>query len=76
VAEGGLQLAARLPAGQEQYFSTLAAHAGVETPRLSPLFFGHTGQHQDGWLMGFSALTPAEITVAVNRLASLKVPVI
>jgi GntR family transcriptional regulator / MocR family aminotransferase len=76
VAEGGLQLAARLAAGQEQYFSTLAAHAGVETPRLSPLFFGNTGQHQDGWLMGFSALTPAEITVAVNRLASLKVPVI
>jgi GntR family transcriptional regulator/MocR family aminotransferase len=76
VAEGGLQLAAYLPAGKEQYFSTLAAHAGMETPRLSPLFFGNTGQHQDGWLMGFSALTPAEITVAVNRLASLKVPVI
>ncbi len=76
IAAGGLQLAARLPAGQEQYFSELAARAGIETPRLSPLFFGNTGQHQDGWLLGFSALTPAEITAAVNRLASLKVAVI
>jgi GntR family transcriptional regulator/MocR family aminotransferase len=76
IAAGGLQLAARLPAGQEQYFSELAGRAGIETPRLSPLFFGNTGQHQDGWLLGFSALTPAEITAAVNRLASLKVAVI
>lgn len=79
VAAGGLQLAARLPAGQEQHFSALAAQAGVETPRLSPLFTASAGlvtQHQDGWLLGFSALTPAEITIAVNRLASLKVPVI
>ena len=79
VAAGGLQLAARLPAGQEQHFSALAAQAGVETPRLSPLFTASAGlvtQHQDGWLLGFSALTPAEITTAVNRLASLKVPVI
>lgn len=55
------------------------ALAGVETPRLSPLFTASAGvvtQPQDGWLLGFSALTPAEITAAVNRLASLKVPVI
>jgi GntR family transcriptional regulator/MocR family aminotransferase len=74
VAAGGLQLAAQLPAGQEAYLSALAAQAGVETPRLSPLFFtaaGATSQHQDGWMLGFSALTPAEITAAVNRLASL-----
>ena len=79
VSAGGLQLAAHLPAGQEQYFSTLAAQAGIETPRLSPLFTGNGGspaQHQDGWLLGFSALTPSEITTAVNRLASLKVPAI
>ena len=79
VAAGGLQLAARLPAGQEPHFSALAAQAGVETPRLSPLFTASAGvvtRHQDGWLLGFSALTPAEITAAVNRLASLQVPVI
>lgn len=76
VAAGGLQLAAHLPAGQEQYFSTLAAQAGIETPRLSPLFLGNSGQHQDGWLLGFSALTPAEITAAVNRLAPLKISAI
>ncbi|CAM3573293.1 PLP-dependent aminotransferase family protein [Rahnella bruchi] len=76
VAAGGLQLAAHLPAGQEHYFSTLAAQAGIETPRLSPLFPGNSSQHQDGWLLGFSALTPAEITAAVNRLASLKISAI
>lgn len=78
VAAGGLQLAARLPAGQELHLSTLAAHAGVETPRLSPLFLdvpGSAARHQDGWLLGFSALTPAEITAAVNRLASINVAV-
>jgi GntR family transcriptional regulator/MocR family aminotransferase len=78
VAAGGLQLAARLPAGQESHLSTLAAHAGVETPRLSPLFMdvpGSAARHQDGWLLGFSALTPAEITAAVNRLASINVAV-
>ncbi|QLK63306.1 aminotransferase class I/II-fold pyridoxal phosphate-dependent enzyme [Enterobacteriaceae bacterium Kacie_13] len=76
VAAGGLQLAAHLPAGQEAHYSALAAQAGVETPRLSPLFFDASGvcaQHQDGWLLGFSALTPVEITSAVNRLASLNV---
>lgn len=76
VAAGGLQLAAHLPAGQEAYLSALAAQAGVETPRLSPLFFtaaGASSQHLDGWMLGFSALTPAEITAAVNRLASLNV---
>jgi len=78
VAAGGLQLAAHLPAGQEAHYSAMAAQAGVETPRLSPLFFNATGtrvQHQDGWLLGFSALTPAEITTAVNRLALLSLPV-
>ncbi len=74
---GGLQIATQLPAGQEWHFSTLAAQAGVETPRLSPLFLNvaeTSAQHQDGWLLGFSALTPAEITRAVNRLASIKLP--
>lgn len=74
VAAGGLQLAAHLPAGQEQRLSVLAAKAGVETPRLSPLFLNQSephALHRDGWLLGFSALTPAEITFAVNRLAAL-----
>ncbi len=77
VATGGLQIATQLPAGQEWHFSTLAAQVGVETPRLSPLFLNvaeTSAQHQDGWLLGFSALTPAEITRAVNRLASIKLP--
>ena len=79
VAAGGLQLAAYLPAGQEKYVSSRAAHAGIETPRLAPLFADTAlpaPQHQDGWLLGFSALTPAEITAAVNSLAMLKRTVI
>ena len=73
-AAGGLQLAARLPAGSENRLTQLALQQGVTTPRLSPLWLPDAGapeQINDGWLLGFSALTPGEITAAVNRLAKL-----
>jgi GntR family transcriptional regulator/MocR family aminotransferase len=74
-AAGGLQLAAHLPAGTERRLTQLAQQFGVTTPRLSPLWLpevGTHGQKADGWLLGFSALTPGEITSAVNRLAKLQ----
>jgi len=73
-AAGGLQLAARLPAGSEKRLTQLALQQGVVTPRLSPLWLPDAGAQEqipDGWLLGFSALTPGEITSAVNRLAKL-----
>ena len=73
-ASGGLQLAARLPAGSEKRLTQLALQQGVVTPRLSPLWLPEAGAQEqipDGWLLGFSALTPGEITSAVNRLAKL-----
>ncbi len=73
-AAGGLQLAARLPAGSEEKFSQQASALGVMTPRLSPLWLPEpdtSASTRDGWLLGFSALTPGEITTAVDRLARI-----
>lgn len=73
-AAGGLQLCARLPAGSEPRLSQLASDFGVMTPRLSPLYLPapHSSSCiHDGWLLGFSALTPGEITTAVDRLAHI-----
>src|SRR5471030_1813684 len=77
---GGLQLAAQLPAGSEQTLSQLALRQGVMTPRLSPLWLPERESPdnrirpvRDGWLLGFSALTPSEITAAIDRLARITV---
>ncbi len=69
---GGLQLAVKLPDGQETELSQQARRMGVITPKLSPLYLPDqisSSVNRDGWLLGFSALTPPEISAAVERLA-------
>lgn len=72
-ATGGMQLAVKLPAGEEQWLSQQAQQLGVATPRLSPLYLPDNAVQEvsDGWLLGYAALTPAEITAAVDRLAQI-----
>ncbi|SAP41806.1 transcriptional regulator [Klebsiella oxytoca] len=71
-AAGGLQLSVWLPPGQEAALSRQAQRLGILTPRLTAQY--QTAQAQrDGWLLGFSALTPGEICSAVERLAQLAV---
>ncbi len=68
-----MQLAVKLPVGEEQWLSQQAQKLGVVTPRLSPLYLPD-GTYQapvDGWLLGYAALTPLEITAAVDRLAQI-----
>ncbi|WIV98740.1 MocR-like pyridoxine biosynthesis transcription factor PdxR [Kinneretia aquatilis] len=67
---GGLQIAALLPPGEEARWSRRAAGAGLLTPSLSALYRGPA--RLDGWLLGFAALTPAEIVVAVQALTRLQ----
>ncbi|MEJ6003978.1 PLP-dependent aminotransferase family protein [Paucibacter sp. AS339] len=66
---GGLQIAALLPTGKEPRFSRAAAALGLATPSLSALYRGKPAQ--DGWLLGFSALGPAQIVEACGLLGRL-----
>ncbi|MDC8774080.1 MocR-like pyridoxine biosynthesis transcription factor PdxR [Roseateles albus] len=66
---GGLQIAALLPPGEEQQLTQRAARLGLLTPGLSGLYLGPS--KLDGWLLGFAALTPAEIQAAVKQLAKI-----
>lgn len=71
-AAGGLQLSVWLPPGQEAALSRQARRLGILTPGLTAQY--QTDQAQrDGWLLGFSALTPGEIRSAVERLARITV---
>lgn len=67
---GGLQIAALLPEGSEPRFTRAAAARGIATPSLSALY--RAAPRQDGWLLGYSALTPAEIADAARLLATIK----
>jgi len=67
---GGLQIAALLPPKEESLWTRRATSAGLLTPSLSALYRGPA--RQDGWLLGFAALTPAEIVAAVQALAALQ----
>ncbi|MEJ6000878.1 MocR-like pyridoxine biosynthesis transcription factor PdxR [Paucibacter soli] len=70
---GGLQLAALLPAGEEARWTRAAAALGVLTPSLRALYDEpHGPAAQDGWLLGYAALTPAEILAGVGSLARLR----
>ncbi len=71
-ANGGLQLAASLPTGWELPLSRQAAALGIATPSLSSLYLGTP--RQEGWLLGYAALTPDEMAGAVKVLAGLKRP--
>ncbi|HEE0242408.1 TPA: PLP-dependent aminotransferase family protein, partial [Serratia marcescens] len=60
------------PPGQEAALSRQARRLGILTPGLKAQY--QTAQAQrDGWLLGFSALTPGEIRSAVERLAQIAV---
>lgn len=68
---GGLQLCVWLPTGQEADLSRQAQQAGAIAPGLAELYASPSNR-RDGWLLGFAALTPGEISNAVERLARLK----
>ncbi|MFS2224758.1 PLP-dependent aminotransferase family protein [Pantoea sp. B65] len=71
---GGLQLTVKLAPDlapdKEAQLSAAAAARGLLLPRLSPLY-SHPATAQSGWILGFSALTRAEIMQAVDKLAQL-----
>jgi GntR family transcriptional regulator/MocR family aminotransferase len=69
-ASGGLQLSVWLPPGQEEALSHQAQRLGVVTPGLAAQYLTPAGR-RDGWLLGFSALTPGEIRAAIERLAQI-----
>lgn len=65
----GLQLTVMLPGGEEARLTQAGLASGLLLPRLSPLYAGPP--QQSGWLLGFSALQPADIGAAVEKLARL-----
>nr|WP_099061641.1 PLP-dependent aminotransferase family protein [Serratia sp. BW106] len=69
-ASGGLQLSVWLPPGQEEALSHQAQRLGVVTPGLAAQYL-MPAERRDGWLLGFSALTPGEIRAAIERLAQI-----
>lgn len=66
---GGLQLTVTLTQGDEAHLTQRARECGLLLPRLSPLYSG--SERQAGWILGFAALTPGEITRACDTLATL-----
>ena len=71
-AVGGLQLSVTLPPNTEMHLTRKARERGIATPSLSSLQVGTP--HNEGWLLGFAALQPGEITEAVETLSKLKLP--
>ena len=69
-AGGGLQLSVWLPPGQESALTQQAQRLGVVTPGLTAQY-QTPSLRRDGWLLGFSALTPGEIRAAVERLTRI-----
>lgn len=65
---GGLHVACRLKPGFSEELTVKAAQsAGIELPTLRRLY---AGSHADeGWLMGFAALTAHEIDDGMRRLS-------
>lgn len=64
---GGLQLPCMLaPAYLEATTIAQAAAAGIVLPGLSRLYLGPIQQH--GWVLGYAALTPHEIDLAMQQL--------
>jgi GntR family transcriptional regulator/MocR family aminotransferase len=65
---GGLHVACKLKPGLSEDVTVQAAQsAGIELPTLRRLY---AGPHADeGWLMGFAALTAHEIDDAIRRLS-------
>jgi len=68
-SRGGLQMAVRLPPGSEARLTRAAAQRGIATPSLGELY--HTAPRNEGWRLGFAALTPQAIDAAVSTLSAL-----
>jgi GntR family transcriptional regulator / MocR family aminotransferase len=68
---GGLQAACLLkePSSHDAGIALRAREAGIDLPLLSGLYLGPQKQH--GFVMGFSALTPASIREGMRRLAPI-----
>ncbi len=67
--QGGLQTACLLADQRlsDKRLAGMAADAGIELPRLSRLYLGD--EKRNGFVMGYSALTPSEIREGVKTLA-------
>ena len=65
---GGLQLTVKL-AQDEAPLTARAAQIGLLLPRLSPLYAGPA--RQQGWILGYAALTPDEIVAGCNKLCGV-----
>lgn len=68
-SRGGLQMAVRLPEGQESQYTRRAAALGIATPSLSELY--HTAPAIAGWRLGFAALAPEAIDAAARALGRI-----
>lgn len=68
-ATGGLQLTVELLQGDEARLTQQAQADGLLLPPLSPLYAG--ASKQQGWILGFAALTPGEIDRACAKLVRL-----
>jgi len=69
--QGGLQLTVELNGGDERRLTQEAAERGLLLPPLSPLYHQQGSGMREGWILGYTALRPAEIRQAVARLARL-----
>ncbi|CAN5540593.1 PLP-dependent aminotransferase family protein [soil metagenome] len=65
---GGLQMPCLLNTMAEDRSIQLAARVGIDLPGLGRLYA--SPPERGGWLMGFAAFTPDELTGGVARLAS------
>ncbi|MFY3383908.1 PLP-dependent aminotransferase family protein [Paracidovorax sp. MALMAid1276] len=68
-SRGGLQMAVRLPDGQEALYTRQAASLGIATPSLGELY--RTAPRTAGWRLGFAAMAPEAIEAAVRTLARI-----
>lgn len=70
-AQGGLQVACLLADQRlsDQRIAQRAAQLGIDLPLLSRLYLGET--KRQGFVMGFSALTPQQIRNGIVQLAAL-----
>ncbi|BDT74301.1 HTH-type transcriptional regulatory protein GabR (plasmid) [Comamonadaceae bacterium OS-4] len=69
---GGLQLSVALPQNTEAYMTRKAAEKGIATPSITRLHIS-TPQNE-GWMLGFAALQPGQISEAVETLSKLRMP--
>jgi GntR family transcriptional regulator/MocR family aminotransferase len=70
---GGLQLSVTLPPNTEAYMTRKAAERGIATPSISNLYI--SSPKNEGWMLGFAALLPKEISEAVESLSKLDLPI-